>query len=267
DKKDEIMQLALEYSFRSDALIATKVAENGFSLHDEKLNLIVAETWDLITLQQVIGRARVSRKNPRKIEVLIPDYSLSELNQIEWMIRSQLKKFEEALSNPDIALQYNPTPNPYVYYSAVHKKPVVNEIGYKTLKKQLAYIASLKAEEAESPHAFLRKVLSLYEKEPVITDEMYINYDQINDFKCRAKAAWDKYKSSQNNEKDLNILKNELKSACNETKILDKELTTNIQISKVNDILKLAGINEAVATECRIFNVIPNSDINDVEKE
>jgi len=49
--------------------IVTKVAENGWSIHDDNLSLIVAETCDMVELQQIIGRARVGRKKPREIQV------------------------------------------------------------------------------------------------------------------------------------------------------------------------------------------------------
>ncbi len=83
DKRSELHEIAVNEKFRSESLITTKVAENGLSLHDEKLTMIVAETYDPVVLQQVIGRARVSRRNPREIIVLIPDYSLSQLGSIK----------------------------------------------------------------------------------------------------------------------------------------------------------------------------------------
>lgn len=263
DKAEEITRIALEAKFSPDTLIATKVAENGFSLHDDKLNLIVAETWDPVTLQQVIGRARVNRKKPRKIIVLIPDYSLADLNTIEWQVRNQLKKFQDAIDNPDAALEYQPNPNPYVYYSAIHKKPVVNELGYNTLKNQIYYLEDLKAEEEQTPHAFLRRVLSFYGKDATVTDEMYIDYDSRVEFNSRISDAWETFKAGQRGEDDLSILKEALKKTCNETHVYGKELKTNIQTSTVNDILKFAGINESISHERKTFDVINNSDTDD----
>lgn len=263
DKIAEISHLALESRFESDTLIATKVAENGLSIHDEQLGLIVAESWEPQTLQQVIGRARVGRKNPREIEVLIPDYSTSELGTIEWQIISQLNEFEKAMSDPDFAMQYMPQPNPYIYYSAVHKKPVVNEVGYSTLKRQLCYIQELKREESENPHAFLRRILDLYDKSTEITDEIYINYDQLTDCKSRIEKAWEKYKSSSKNENDVTNLKEDLKSACNETNAYGKVLKSNIQLQTVNEILKFADIKESIASERKVFDVVVDSDIAD----
>ena len=257
DKISELSQIAINSNFEANTLIATKVAENGLSLHDDKLGLIVAETWELQTLQQVIGRARVGRKNPREIEVLIPDYSASDLGTIKRHIISQLKEFENVKSNPDYAMQYAPQNNPYIYYSAIHKRPVVNEIGYNTLQTQLDYIQKLKKEELEVPHAFLRSVLSLYDKDTEITDEMYINYNQLTDCKSRIEKAWNNYKMSLKDENALAKLKEDLKSACNETNAYGKVFKSNIQIQTVNDILKFAGIKEYVESERKVFNVIP----------
>ena len=261
DKIEEISQLAFESRFECDTLIATKVAENGLSLHDEQLNIVVAESWEPLTIQQVIGRARVGRKNPREIEVLIPDYSISELGTIEWQIISQLNEFEKAMSDPDYVMQYIPQPNPYIYYSAIKKKPVVNEVGYNTLRNQLSYIQELKNETCEDPHAFLRRILDLYDKNTDITDELYINYDQLSDFKSRIKKAWEEYKSSLKNENNVAELKENLKSACNETNAYGKVFKSNIQLQTVNEILKFAGIKESIASERKVFDVITDNDM------
>ena len=77
--------------FSDRNLITTKVAENGVSLHDDELNLIVVETLDPITLKQVIGRARVNRKNPREITVLIPDYSMTDIGNAIASAEQQMK--------------------------------------------------------------------------------------------------------------------------------------------------------------------------------
>ena len=121
DKKDEIQKIALQEGFDASALVTTKVAENGWSIHDDNLSLIVAETCDMVELQQIIGRARVGRKKPREIQVLIPDYDLSLLGNMEGKLYMQLSAFQKAADNPDFALQYLNQPNPYVCYDAILK--------------------------------------------------------------------------------------------------------------------------------------------------
>ena len=83
----------------------------------------------MVELQQSIGRARVGRKKPREIQVLIPDYDLSLLGNMEGKLYMQLSAFQKAADNPDFALQYLNQPNPYVCYDAILKKPLVNRIG------------------------------------------------------------------------------------------------------------------------------------------
>lgn len=254
DKKAELHEIAINEKFMPETLITTKVAENGLSLHDEKLLLIVAETYDTITLQQIIGRARVNRRNPREITVLIPDYSLSNLGSIEGKLYMQLKEFQKAVENPDFAMQYLPQPNPYVYYDAILKKPVVNYIGYQQLQKQIDFIHSLKKSEQEEPHAFIRKVLSIYGKNTDSIDEMFIDYDTTKDCKQRILSAWEIFKSSDKDAEALKELKKSLKEACNETSAYSKELKSNIQIDTINEILRFAGINKRILPERRIFD-------------
>lgn len=255
DKKTELHEIAVNEMFQSETLITTKVAENGLSLHDEKLSLIVAETYDPAALQQIVGRARVNRRNPREITVLIPDYSLSNLGSIEGKLYMQLKEFREVIKNPDFAMQSQPQPNPYIYYDAILKKPVVNKIGYQQLQKQIEYIEALKEAEQEEPHAFIRMILSLYNKNTDNIDEIFIDYDTIKDCKQRILSAWEIFRNSDRDETALKILKEELKKACNETGAYPKELKSNIQIDTVNDILAFAGIADRISQGRKIFDI------------
>ena len=98
DKRAEIAEIAQNERFSDRNLITTKVAENGVSLHDDELNLIVVETLDPITLKQVIGRARVNRKNPREITVLIPDYSMTDIGNAIASAEQQMRMVKEVKS-------------------------------------------------------------------------------------------------------------------------------------------------------------------------
>ena len=254
DKKAELHEIAVNEKFTSETLITTKVAENGLSLHDEKLSVIVAETYDPVALQQIIGRARVNRKKPREITVLIPDYSLSNLGSIEGKLYMQLKEFKEVIENPDFAIQYQPQPNPYIYYDAILQKPVVNYIGYQQLQKQLEYIQALKELEQEEPHAFILKALEIYGKYTNNIDEMFIDYDTTKKCRQRILSAWENFKESTRNTDSLKELKKSLKEACNETGAYPRELKSNIQIDTINDILEFTGIKEHILSERKIFD-------------
>lgn len=255
DKKVELHEIAVNEKFMSETLITTKVAENGLSLHDEKLSVIVAETYDPVALQQIIGRARVKRKNSREITVLISNYSISNLGSIEGKLYMQLKEFQKVIENPDFAMQYLPQPNPYIYYDAILQKPVVNYIGYQQLQKQLDYIQALKKSEQEEPHAFIRKILGIYGKATENMDEMFIDYDTTKKCKQRISSAFERYKDSNRGETALKIFKEELKTACNETGAYSKELKSNIQIDTINDILQFAEITDHISQGHKIFDI------------
>ncbi len=260
DKKSEIYQIATDERFSSDYLITTKVAENGLSLHDESLAIIVAETYDLITLQQIIGRARVSRKNPHEITVLIPDYNLSQLGSIYGTLCTQIKRFYEAHENPHFAMaKYQ---EPYVYYDPIQQTPVVNEIGRQELQRQLDFIQSLRDEEKENPHTFVRHVLELYGKDIDNIEKLFIDYDKTQDCHNRIKEGWEKFKISSKDEEALTKLKECLKNACNETGAYGKELKSNIQIDTINRILQFAGIKERLQSGRMVFEICPMEEKN-----
>lgn len=256
DKRKDIAEIAKNEKFTDKNLITTKVAENGISLHDDELNLIVVETLDLITLQQVIGRARVNRKKPRKITVLIPDYSYTDIGNAIASISVQLKKTKAAAENPDNALEYADEYPALVYYDSKAKKPVVNSMAIKSLEYQLRFLKDLREDE-ENPHTFAQKVLETYDKSTVITDDMFLSYNRITDFKSKVSSAFDEYMNSEKNAEALDKLKTALKDACNSTKIYNdgKTISSNIQLSTVNDILKSAGIEFEIKPKIEIYGV------------
>ncbi len=246
DKRSELCEIAVNEKFRSETLITTKVAENGLSLHDEKLSMIVAETYDSVILQQVIGRARVNRRNPREITVLIPDYSLSQLGSIKGKLYMQLSNFMKAAENPDFAMQYLPQPNPCIYYDAILKRPVVNDTGIKTIRHQLDDITNIIEEENIQPHAFVRRILSIYDKDIQNIESLSIGYNVKAECIRRITEAWEAYKISEKNDEAVRVLKEALKAACNETEAYPKTFKSNIQLDTVNEILRFAGIHEKV---------------------
>lgn len=52
----------------------------------------------------MIGRARVNRKNPREITVLIPDYSMTDIGNAIASAEQQMKMVKEVKADPDLAL-------------------------------------------------------------------------------------------------------------------------------------------------------------------
>lgn len=254
DKKTELNQIAIDEKFLLGNLVTTKVAENGISLHDDKLGLIVAETWDLTTLQQIIGRARVNRKSPHNLTILIPDYSSSDIGTIMGKVYSQLNKIRKVNKNPEMCMESADEYSQYIYYSAIKGEPIINELALETLSKQYKFLFDLKQKEEIEPHAFARKVLETYGFDYNITDDMFIDYDNISNCKNRIITAWNVYKSSNLGEDDLKELKNQLKMACNETGAYGKTFDSNIQIDTINDILAFADISEHLKPKRIIFD-------------
>ena len=255
DKKSELHQITVDNRFERTILITTKVAENGLSLHDDSLSVIVAETFDPIALQQVIGRARVSRRKPREIIVLLPDYTASHLGSAASQLYTQMQEFDRAAEKPDFAMQHLPQPNPCIYYDAIAKKPVLNSIGFDELRRQYLMIKQWKAEEKEHPHAFLRHILHLYGKDTAHIEELSVCYDNTDDCCSRIRSVWEAFKNSDRGPADLSNLKTALKAACNETGAYPKELKSNIQIETVNEILRFAGISEILLSKKEIFDI------------
>ncbi len=166
----------------------------------------------------------------------------------------QRQEFDRAAGNPDFAMQHLPQPSPYIYYDAIAKEPVLNQTGRDELQRQCDFIGQLRAEEAEQPHAFVRSVLTCYGKSTDNIEELSIQYDTIKACRDRICQAWEKYKASAHDAECLAVLKDELKNVCNETGAYSKELTSNIQIQTVNEILKFAGIEEKILSKIEVYN-------------
>ena len=103
----------------------------------------------------------------------------------------------------------------------------------------------------------IQKVLETYDKSTVITDDMFLSYNRITDFKSKVSSAFDEYMNSEKNAEALDKLKTALKDACNSTKIYNdgKTISSNIQLSTVNDILKSAGIEFEIKPKIEIYGV------------
>lgn len=256
DKRADIVEIAKNERFADKNLITTKVAENGISLHDDALNLIIVETLDPITLQQVIGRARVNRKNPRKITVLVPDYSITDIGNAIVSLSRQLKKAKMVAMNPDNALEFATEYPALVYYDSKVQKPIVNSMAIQALEYQLGFLKKLR-EDPDKQNVFAKKVLEIYGKAPIVTDNMFLSYDKICTFKEMVSEAFNVYIHSAMNSVALDNFKTALKDACNSTKAYNngKPISSNIQLSTVNDILKAAEIKYEIKPKVELFNI------------
>ena len=71
----------------------------------------------------------------------------------------------------------------------------------------------------------------------------------------RIHEAWKTFKASQRTDADLSILKEALKSACNETGAYGKELKSNIQIDTINKVLAFAGFKDRLQSGRTVFGI------------
>lgn len=187
---------------------------------------------------------------------MIPDYTYADLGNAISSVSQQLKKAKTVAENPDLALEYNDEPSNLVYYDSKIKKPVVNIMAIKALEYQLEFLKKLR-ETPEDSHAFARKVLEIYGKNTEITDDMFLDYDNLTYFKAKVNEAFEEYKSSEMDADALEKLKIALKDICNFTKAYKdgKTIISSIQIGTINDILKDAGINTKINPKREVYDI------------
>ncbi|MBQ5990402.1 MAG: DEAD/DEAH box helicase family protein [Oscillospiraceae bacterium] len=263
DKRAEITQIAYNESFDSDSLIATKVMENGVSLTDSDIKVVVAETWDFTEMIQVIGRIRVKRSNPQTITVYIPNYSISDIGIELSKIYFQLERARKLTRDPDSTMETNPS-NPFVYYSASEKKLMVNKLGIERLERLNTFLKELKDEMCDNKYAFVQKVLNLFDNHDDITDQMFIGYDKEIAFSGSVKEDFEEFTKSDQGKEAYNKLKKTIVNANEETQGYKQVLKETMQVSTVNEVLKFAGIEKVLSPSREFFDVKESIDL---EKE
>ena len=246
---EEIDEITMNSKFEGSALITTKVANLGVSIHDSSVDTIIVDSYDPEDVVQIIGRVRVDRKNPRDITVLLPDYSSGDLGQMEHLLLEQLKDFRAAKINPYTDRYIK---EPYSVPSPIKRALVTNELAIKTLDIKLKFIQKRKAEERDNPHAFLRYILRLYGKEPVYSDEMRIDYDNMVECRKRLEAALAEYANDQN----MTLLRQKIVTACAETGAYTKKLEGTIKVDTINKVFEHLGIPERLGPKREVYDVI-----------
>ena len=243
---EEIDEITMNSKFEGSGLITTKVANIGVSIHDSSVDTIIVDSYDPEDVVQIIGRVRVDRKNPRDITVLLPDYSIGDLGQMEHLLLEQLKDFRAAKGNP-YTDRYNK--EPYSVPSPIKRALVPNELAIKTIDIKLKFIQKLKAEEQEHPHSFINHIFPFYGK-GCYDDTLRIDYDAIVDCKSKIQEAAKVFDESDHSAAALDKLRDGLREAFVKTGIDFKrgtskkpfDLSTNFQISTINDILEYGDV-------------------------
>lgn len=257
EKRMDLRQIALNEKSEADVLIVTSIAENGLSIHDLDVRCIIAESWDDIKVQQIIGRIRVNKQNPQDIEVLIPDYSLTDLGRISGDLYIQIREFENAIDNLDWtiarAVHDCTNPCPYGYYSPITKETYANNMGLARLRNLRSYIDRLREEEESHPHAFVNHILALYGKESY-QDELRIDFDNMKVYAERMRAAIDEYDHSDLGPENYNRFRDNVKAICNDTGV--KPITTKtFTYETLNERLALANINKRLLPKKEVYEV------------
>jgi len=233
--KNELNEIAITEKLKDeiDIVIVTKVAENGISIHDLNLKYIVIESYDPIVIQQVIGRARVNKLNPKSIEAFIPDYTKSNFGSILFDLSNQIDDYECAVGNSEWTLENKPE-NPYVYFDSIQNKVLSNKLALYTLNRQYKEIEYLKDKCDVESHVFVKKILVLYKKENSFDESMSISYDAF--VKCHELlvAACENFANSKQEDDDLNVLKNDCKDALNTNGFKEKISSDNPQLKTLN---------------------------------
>ena len=257
EKRMELREIALNEKSEADVLIVTSIAENGISIHDLDVRCIIAESWDDIKVQQIIGRIRVNKQNPQDIEVLIPDYSLADLGRISGDLYIQIREFEDAIDNLDWtiarAVHDCANPCPYGYYSPITKETYANNMGLARLRNLRSYIDRLREEEESHPHAFVNHILALYGKESY-QDELRIDFDNMKVYAERMRAAIDEYDHSDLGPENYNRFRDNVKAICKDTGV--KPITTKtFTYETINDRLAIANINKRLHPKKEVYQI------------
>ena len=257
EKRMDLRQIALNEKSEADVLIVTSIAENGLSIHDLDVRCIIAESWDDIKVQQIIGRIRVNKQNPQDIEVLIPDYSLTDLGRISGDLYIQIREFENAIDNLDRtiarAVQDCTNPCPYGYYSPITKETYANNMGLARLRNLRSYIDRLRKEEESHPHAFVNHILSLYGKGNY-QDELRLDFDNMKVYAERIGAALDKYEYSDLGPENYNPFRDNVKAICNETGVMPIT-SRSCSYETINERLALAKIKKRLLPKKEVYQV------------
>lgn len=252
EEQEELNDIVLNERFSSDCLIATKVMENGVSIHDDNIGIIVIEEIDPVSFVQFLGRVRVKRRNPRPLVVMIPDYTASELKVVSRQCYETLNVIHRVMESPEVCMKYYERYAPFVYYS--DNGPRANMLAQTKISLFKKHIDTLI--EDNEPHAHIRFILRLLGLPETIEDCQFLNYDDISVFKDGVKAAYQKFADSPMLKENRDILAKELIQVVKKTKCYKKKITgSQLQLDTINDILANAGITADICSLGEAFSL------------
>jgi len=187
--------------------------------------------------------------------VLIPDYTETDIGTFQSKIYIQLQEAISVGENPGLALEHYADSLPFVYYSSVLAKPVVNQLAIDTLRKQYEFLKNLKEEIMSDRYAFVRKVLLLYDKFDDVSDSLFLGYEKEKAFGELVNRAFEKYKLSDQSKDSFELLKKELFKANEEIGAYPKEIRETMQYDTVNQIFEFVGVKARINPKTEIYGV------------
>lgn len=238
-------------------LISTKVLENGISITDDKVDTIVIDELDPTVFKQFLGRVRNSRTKPRKLTLILPDYSLSELIQMQRQYYERIKEIQTVIKEPEYCMANIQTFFPYVYYDLVHNSPAPNYLALKKFKNLKNYVDARIEEEKINPHAHIHSIQRLLFLPEQIDDKQFLNYDDIATFKKGVTDAYESFENSPKQKADRDALAQALIKVVSNTNQYPKKITgSQLQLEKINDILSYAGIKNTIVFLGEQFGIV-----------
>ncbi|MBQ3256646.1 MAG: DEAD/DEAH box helicase [Oscillospiraceae bacterium] len=252
EEQETLASIALNESFPSNCLLATKVLENGVSINDEDIGIIVVEEIDPVSFMQFLGRVRVKRNHPRTLVVMIPDYTVSELRQVSRQCYEKMDFIKRVIDSPETCMMHYERYTPYVYYS--YDGPRANIYAYKKFSLLKTHVDTL-IQDTE-PHAHLRYILRMLELPEIISDSQFLNYDDIAAYKTGVRTAYGRFSASRKHKEDRDLLAKDLIKVAAHTSYYKKKITgSQLQLERINEMLALAGIEATIASIGETFAI------------
>lgn len=173
EEKDGVLMQKLieEQQFKEKVLIATKVIDNGVSLHDKKLVNLVMDTTSKTEFLQMIGRRR-NVDDDTKITLYLPKLSKSYFC---WILYKQIIPAQQLLNLPQ---------------NEIKEKLLISEDNWRIIRRFCLFekgelrINQIGKDNLENQKQYIEKVISLLEEDELafVKEQLsWIGYSDLPD--------------------------------------------------------------------------------------
>ena len=160
EKEGTIMEeIIRDNKFSAKVLVATKVIDNGVSLHDGKIKNILLETTDETDFIQMLGRRRNQEEDEEPLNLFIPRMDVKYFNgQLYQNIIPTLNALEQPTEYllKGILQDQNVGQICKKYFDVVGGKLILNPIAYDSLKDKRRFYQNLCDLLKEDENAFVK---------------------------------------------------------------------------------------------------------------